>query len=44
MGKEIFKFGDIEIEKKIYYRKKNPIFLKDVEIEKISVSSNISSS
>ena len=43
MGKEIFKFGDIEIEKKIYYRKKNPIFLKDVDIEKLSVSSKISS-
>ena len=28
MGKETLKFGDIEIEKKTFYRNKTPIFLK----------------
>ena len=28
MGKEVFTFGDIEIEKNKFYRHKNPIFLK----------------
>ena len=28
MGKETLKFGDIEIEKTIFYRNKTPIFLK----------------
>ena len=36
MGKEILMFGDIEIE--------NPIFLKDVDIQKVLVSNKISSS
>ena len=42
MGKEILTFGDTEIEKKIY-RHKSPIFLEDVDIEKILVSKKISS-
>ena len=35
-------FGDIEIEKKIFYYTKIPIFLKDVDTEKVLVSSKIS--
>ena len=42
MGEEILKFGDFEIEKKKCYRNKTPIFLKDVDIEKVLVSSKIS--
>ena len=38
MGKEILTFGDIEIEKKLYHHK-TPIFLKDVNIEKVLISS-----
>ena len=41
MGKEILTFGDIEIEKKIYLNK-IPIFLKNVDIEKVLVSHKIS--
>ena len=41
MGKEVLTFGDIKIEKKIY-RNKTPIFLKDVDIEKVLVSNKIS--
>ena len=40
MGKEILTFGDIEMEKN--YRNKTPIFLKDVDIEKVLVSNKIS--
>ena len=36
-------FGDIEIEKNKPYRRKNAIFLKDVDIEKVLVSKKISS-
>ena len=36
-------FGDIEIEKQKIYRYKTPIFLKDVDIEKVLVSKKISS-
>ena len=36
MIKEILKFGDIEIEKNKFYFHKTPIFLKDVDIEKVS--------
>ena len=35
MGKETSTFGDIEIEKNKFYRRKIPIFLKDVNIEKV---------
>ena len=42
MGREILTFGDIEIEKK-NYRSKTPVFLKDVDIEKVLVSNKISS-
>ena len=35
-------FGDIEIEKNNFYRNKTPIFLKDVDIEKVLVSNKIS--
>ena len=39
MGKEILTFGNIEIEKNKL--PKNPIFQKDVYIEKLLVSENI---
>ena len=42
MGNEILTFGDIEIEKNKFYRHKSPIFLKDVDIEKVLVSNKIS--
>ena len=42
MGKEILTFGNIEIEKSKFYRSKTPIFLKDVDIEKVLVSNKIS--
>ena len=42
MDKEILTFGDIEIEKNKFYRHKIPIFLKDVDVEIVLVSSNIS--
>ena len=35
MVKEILTFGDTEIEKNKLYRHKSPIFLKDVNIEKV---------
>ena len=35
-------FGDIEIEKNKFYRNKIPIFLKDVDIEKVLVSNKTS--
>ena len=38
MGKEILTFRDIEIEKNRFYRNKIPVFLKEVDIEKVSVS------
>ena len=41
MFKEILKFGDIKIEKNTFYRQKTPIFLKDVDIEKVLVSNKI---
>ena len=43
MGKEILTFGDIEMEKNRFYRRKSIIFLEDVDIEKLLVSNNISS-
>ena len=42
MGKEILTFGDIVVEKNKFYRNKTPIFLKDVDIEKVLVSNKIS--
>ena len=42
MGKEILTFGDIEIEKKKFYRHKTPVPLRDVDIEKVLVSNKIS--
>ena len=35
-------FGNIEIEKNRFYRHITPIFLRDVDIEKVFVSNNIS--
>ena len=42
MGKEIWTFGSIEIEKNKFYFYKTPIFLKDADIEKVLVSNKIS--
>ena len=42
MDKEIFIFGDIEIEKNKFYRHKAPILLEDVDTEKVLVSNKIS--
>ena len=44
MGKEILSFEDIETEKKKKknYCNKTPIFLKDVDIEKVFASNKIS--
>ena len=35
MGKEILTFGDVDIEKNQFYHYKSPIFLKNVDIEKV---------
>ena len=43
MGKEILTFGDTETGKNKFHHHKSPIFLKDVDIEKILVSNKISS-
>ena len=42
MGKEFLPFGHIEIEKNKFYSHKTPIFLGDVDIEKVLVSNKIS--
>ena len=42
MGKEILTFGDIENEKNKFYRNKSPIFLKDVDSEKMLASNKVS--
>ena len=42
MGKEILTFGDFEIEKNKFHCHKTSIFLKDVDIENVLVSKNIS--
>ena len=42
MGKKIWTFGDIEIEKHKFYRNKTLIFLKNVDIEKVLISKKIS--
>ena len=44
MGKKIWTFGDIEIEKNKFYRHKSSVFLKDVDFDKLLVSNKISSS
>ena len=41
IGREILMFGDIKIEKNEFYRHKSPIFLRDVDIEKVLVSNKI---
>ena len=41
MGKEVLKFEDIQTEKNKFYRHKTPIFLKDVDIERVLVSNKI---
>ena len=41
MGKKMLTFGDIEVEKSKFYRNNTPIFLKDVNIVKVLVSSKI---
>ena len=38
MGKEMLKFGHIEIEENNFYRNKTPIFLKDTDVEKVLIS------
>ena len=43
IGKKIVALGDIEIEKNKFYHHKSPILLKDVDIERVSVSNKISS-
>ena len=42
MGKRVLTFGDIEIEKDKFHRCKSHIFLEDVDIENVLVSSKIS--
>ena len=44
MGKEILTFGNIEIEKHKFHQRKNPIWINDVEINIIVVSSMFPSS
>ena len=44
MNKEMLTFGDTEFEKNKFYCLKNPIFLEDVDIEKVLVPNKISSS
>ena len=41
MGKEVLTFGDIEIDKNKFHHHKSPIFLKKIDIEKISVYKKI---
>ena len=41
MGKEILTFGNTEIEKNKFYCHKTPIFVRDVDIEKVLVSNMI---
>ena len=42
-GKEILTFDNIEIERNKFYRNKTPVFLKDVDIEKMLVSKHFMS-
>ena len=41
MGKEILKFSDIDIEKTRFYCYKIPVPLREVDMEKVSVSNKI---
>ena len=41
-GKKVLTFGDIDIEKKNFYCHTGPIFLNDLDIEKLLVSNKIS--
>ena len=41
MGKQTLKFGIIEIEKNKFYQSKTPIFLEDIDIEKVLLSNKI---
>ena len=43
MEKEILMFGDTEIENNKFYHHKSPIFLKNVDTEKVLASKKISS-
>ena len=42
IGKDVLMYGDIEIFFKKIYRNRTPIFLKDIDIEKVLVSYKIS--
>ena len=42
MSKETLMFGNIKIDKTKFFRHKTPILLKDVDIEKVLVSKQIS--
>ena len=42
MGKEILTFEDIEIEKDKFYDNKIPVSLKDIDIEKMLESNEVS--
>ena len=42
MGKEIWTFGDIEVEKNKFYHNKTPIFSKNVDIDKVLACNKIS--
>ena len=43
MPKEFIKFSDIEIKKRKFHHRENVILLEDADIEKIQVSSMVSS-
>ena len=43
MSKEILAFEDIEIDRNTFHCHESPVFLKDVDIEKVLVSNKISS-
>ena len=42
MSKEILAFEDIEIDRNTFHCHESPVFLKDVDIEKVLVSNKIS--
>ena len=42
MGKEVLPFGDVEIEKNEFYCYKSFAPLREVDIEKVLVSNNVS--
>ena len=42
MGNQFLTFEDIETEKRTFYHHKTPIFLEDVDIEKVLASNKIS--